>query len=177
MLITEVMKTQAVRNILSGCEKIFTHNRLIKPCLGRKIKELRYKMTNSIFDRVIDRRNTNSLKYDFAAEKGMPEGLLPLWVADMDFQTPEPIRKALADAADFGIYGYSAPKMDYYKIVTKWFSDRFDYAPKREWTVTTPGVVFALAMAVRAFTRPGDGVLIQRPVYYPFTEVIEDNRR
>lgn len=129
------------------------------------------------FDREVDRRNTNSLKYDFSAEHGLPEDVLPLWVADMDFQTAEPILDALHRAVDHGIFGYSDVKDDYYKAVSGWFKKHFDFETKPEWLVKTPGVVFALAMAVRALTEPGDSVIIQPPVYYPFYSVIRDNDR
>ena len=70
------------------------------------------------FDKVIDRRNTNSVKYDFAAECGMPEDVLPLWVADMDFQAPEAVRQRLAEISRFGIYGYSNSRDDYFAAVS-----------------------------------------------------------
>lgn len=129
------------------------------------------------FDKEISRRNTNSLKYDFAVERGFPADVLPLWVADMDFPAPKPVLDALHRAVDHGIFGYSEVKEDYYKVVSAWFQKRFGWETKPEWLVKTPGVVFALAMAVRALTEPGDGVLIQPPVYYPFYEVIRDNDR
>ena len=120
------------------------------------------------FDQWIERRGTNSMKYDFAEEYGRPADVLPLWVADMDFRSPEPVLEALRQAVEHGIFGYSDAKEDYYEAVAAWFSRRFGW---------TPGVVFALAMAVRALTVPGDGVLIQPPVYYPFFNVIRDNER
>jgi cystathionine beta-lyase len=129
------------------------------------------------FDEIIDRRNTNSLKYDFAAKRGMPEGLLPLWVADMDFRSPPCVLSALRAVAEHGIFGYSMPKDDWFGPVLRWFSENFDYEIEREWAVQSPGVVFALSAAVRAFTDEGDGVLIQRPVYYPFSNVIRVNKR
>ena len=129
------------------------------------------------FDAVIDRRNTNSLKYDFAVERGKPADVLPLWVADMDFRAPEPVLEALRHAVEHGIFGYSEVKSEYYAAVSDWFLHRFDWQTKPEWLVKTPGVVFALAMAVRALTQPGDSVLIQPPVYYPFFSVIRDNGR
>ena len=129
------------------------------------------------FDTVIDRKNTNSLKYDFAAERGKPADVLPLWVADMDFRAPEPVLDALHQAVEHGIFGYSDVKSDYYDAVSAWFSRRFGWQTRQEWLVKTPGVVFALAMAVRALTQPGDAVLIQPPVYYPFFSVIRDNDR
>lgn len=132
---------------------------------------------NLDFDSVIERRNTRSLKYDFAAERGMSEDILPLWVADMDFKTSSYIEDALAERVREGIFGYSEVKTPYFEIVRDWMVRRHGWQPREEWLVKTPGVVTALAMAVKAYTEPGDAVLIQLPVYYPFTEVIEDNRR
>ena len=129
------------------------------------------------FDSVIDRRNTNSLKYDFAVEHGLPEDVLPLWVADMDFRAPEPVLEALRKAVDHGIFGYSNTKGAYYEAAAAWFRERFGWQTQPEWMVKTPGVVFALATAVRALTAPWDAILIQPPVYYPFFSVIRDNGR
>ena len=134
-------------------------------------------MSRFNFDAVIDRRNTNSLKYDFAVERGKPADVLPLWVADMDFPAPEPVLQALRRAVDHGIFGYSDVKSEYYDAVSDWFAQRFGWQTRKAWLVKTPGVVFALAMAVRALTEPGDAVLIQPPVYYPFFSVIRDNDR
>ncbi|MDO4321521.1 MAG: MalY/PatB family protein [Lachnospiraceae bacterium] len=129
------------------------------------------------FDKVIDRRGTNCLKYDFAKERGKREDVLPLWVADMDFQTAPYIVERLEQAAVHGIFGYSESKEAYFQAVSGWYERHFGWTTKRSWLVKTPGVVFALAMAVRAFTRAGDAVLLQQPVYYPFSEVIRDNGR
>ena len=129
------------------------------------------------FGTVIDRKNTNSLKYDFAVERGRPADALPLWVSDMDFKAPEPVLSALHSAVDHGIFGYSETKGGYYDAVSTWLRERFGWETKPEWLVKTPGVVYALAMAVRALTEPGDRVLIQPPVYYPFFSVIRDNDR
>lgn len=129
------------------------------------------------FDEIIPRKGTNSLKYDFAVERGKPEDILPLWVADMDFQIPAEVRQTLVESAQHGIFGYSEVKADYVKAVTSWFRDNFDFNPDREWLVKTPGIVYALAMAVRAFSEKGDAVLIQQPVYYPFSAVVLSNER
>ncbi|MDI9241872.1 MalY/PatB family protein [Fusibacillus kribbianus] len=129
------------------------------------------------FDKVIDRRGTNCLKYDFAVERGRKEDILPLWVADMDFQTAPGIQERLRAAVDHGIFGYSDGKADYFAAVSSWYREKFGWETKEEWLIKTPGVVFALATAVRAFTEKGDRVLIQQPVYYPFSEVIRDNGR
>lgn len=129
------------------------------------------------FDTVVDRYGTNSLKYDFAEERGYPKDVLPLWVADMDFITAKPIVDALCRTAQHGIFGYSNPKDDYYQAALSWFEKNFDWHPKKEWIVKTPGIVFALSMAVKAYTAPHDSVIIQTPVYYPFYSVIENNDR
>ena len=129
------------------------------------------------FNTVIDRKNTNSLKYDFAQERGKPADVLPLWVADMDFRAPQPVLDALHQAVEHGIFGYSDVKSEYYQAVSGWFERRFHWKTQPEWLVKTLGVVYALAMAVRALTQPGDSVLIQSPVYYPFFSVIRDNDR
>lgn len=129
------------------------------------------------FDNIINRKNTNSLKYDFARERLMPEDILPLWVADMDFKTAPAIINRLKNTVDHGIYGYSDSKADYYETVSNWYEKHFGYKIKNSWIIKTPGVVFAIAMAIRALTDAGDSVLIQNPVYYPFSEVIRDNDR
>jgi len=129
------------------------------------------------FDRHIERRNTDSLKYDFAARRNKPADILPLWVADMDFRTPPAVVEALVARAEHGIFGYSDSGDAYFAAVEGWFSRRFGFAVRPEWLVKTPGVVFAISCAVRAFTEPGDAVLIQQPVYYPFTEAVQSNRR
>lgn len=132
---------------------------------------------NIDFDRVIDRRNTDCLKYDFAVRRGKPEGVLPLWVADMDFQTSDKIITAIEERVRHGIFGYTESREKYFAAVSGWMKERHDWEVQPEWLVKTPGVVFALAMAIKAYTRVGDAVLIQQPVYYPFSEVIEDNNR
>jgi cystathionine beta-lyase len=132
---------------------------------------------NINFDEIINRTGTNSIKYDFAASRGKPEGILPLWVADMDFRTPPAVTEALLKAVAHGIYGYSEIKTEYFDAIYHWFHDRFGFNVKREWLVKTPGVVYAIATAIRALTKEGDGVLIQQPVYYPFSEAIRSNHR
>ena len=129
------------------------------------------------FDKITDRRNTNSLKHDFAVENGLPESVMPMWVADMDFKAPECVLEALQNSVNHGIFGYSNLKDDYYEAVSGWFTRHFNWTPKKEWLVQTPGVVYALAMAVRALTEKGESVIIQPPVYYPFYNVIRNNQR
>ncbi|MGN0341795.1 MAG: MalY/PatB family protein [Roseburia sp.] len=129
------------------------------------------------FDRVIDRKNTDCLKYDFAVRRGRPENILPLWVADMDFPTAPEILEAIHRRVDHGIFGYTESRDSYFEAVAQWMQQRHLWQVQRSWLVKTPGVVFALAMAVKAYSKEGDAVMIQQPVYYPFTEVIEDNNR
>ena len=129
------------------------------------------------FDEVIDRRNTDCLKYDFAVQRGRPKDVLPFWVADMDFPIAQEIEDALVKRCQHGIFGYSEATDGYFAALQNWYLKHFNWHVQRPWLIKTPGVVFALAMAVKAFTEPGDGVLVQQPVYYPFTEVIRDNDR
>jgi len=129
------------------------------------------------FDEIIDRHGTDCLKYDFAVRRGRPADVLPMWVADMDFRVPDCIQEALTQRVNHGIYGYTDMGDEYNEAVCSWFEKRHGWRPDPEWIVKTPGVVTALALAVRALTEPGDAVLIQQPVYYPFSGVIEANGR
>ena len=132
---------------------------------------------NLNFEQVIERRGTDCLKYDFASKRGLPEGVLPLWVADMDFRISSYIQEALFEQVKHGIYGYTDTLDEYYQAVNKWLDNQYGYNVLEEEIVKTPGVVYAIGMAIQAFTRPGDAVLIQQPVYYPFSSVILDNKR
>ncbi|HBE10376.1 MAG TPA: aminotransferase [Lachnospiraceae bacterium] len=132
---------------------------------------------NLNFDEIIVRKGTDCLKYDFAVRRGKPEDVLPLWVADMDFRTSSYIEDAVIERTKHGIFGYTEVGERYFKAAKGWQKRHHNWDIRPEWLIKTPGVVFALAMAVKAFSEPGDKVLIQQPVYYPFTEVIEDNGR
>lgn len=132
---------------------------------------------NLDFDEIINRKGTDCLKYDFAEKRGMPEDVLPLWVADMDFKTSSYVEDAVIERAKHGIFGYSEVKEEYFNAVAGWMKRHHNWDVEPGWLIKTPGVVFALAMAVKAFTDVGDSILIQQPVYYPFSEVIEDNKR
>jgi len=128
----------------------------------------------NFFDEEIDRKNTRAIKYDFAKRRGIPEEALPMWVADMDFRSPPCINEAIADRARHGIYGYSDSTPEYFLSVRNWYLTRYAYDIDVCNIVTSPGVVFGLYTAVSALTNPGDSVLIQRPVYYPFSASIND---
>jgi len=127
------------------------------------------------FDRIIERRGTNCVKYD--AMEGWPADTIPLFVADMDFASPPAVRNALAKVVEQEIYGYTVCPADYFDAVRGWYLRRFGWEVQKDWLLTTPGVVHALNMAVRAFTDPGDEVLILTPVYGPFYHAIVGNGR
>lgn len=132
---------------------------------------------NYDFDTVVNRKNTNAIKYDLAKKRGKPEDAVSLWVADMDFPTAPCIQKAVAEKAAHGIWGYSRPDNRYYDALKKWYKERHNFEVQNEWVVNTPGVCFALAAAIKAFTKEGESVLIQKPVYYPFFNIINSLQR
>ena len=129
------------------------------------------------FDRFIDRRNTDCIKWDFGMQRKGRDDLLPLWVADMDFRLPEEVIKDITDRVQHGVFGYTDPGDKYRNIVKKWYERRHGFTFDGEDITVTPGVVYAIAIAIRAFTEPGDAVIIQQPVYYPFSETIVLNKR
>ena len=120
------------------------------------------------FDEVIDRHGTGSLKYDCAERRGKSADLLPMWVADMDFRIPAEAIETLEERSRHGIFGYTEPDDAYFIAMCDWIERHQGWRPDPAACVLTPGVVFALAAAVRAFTEPGEAVVIQPPVYYPF---------
>lgn len=130
------------------------------------------------FDKIIDRHNTDSLKYDFASKRGKPKDILPLWVADMDFPAPQEVIEALQAKALHGIYGYSdAADSSYFNALYNWYYKRYGWELHPDWILKTPGIVFAICAAIRALTDKGDAILIQEPVYYPFSESVLSNDR
>ncbi len=140
---------------------------------------------NYDFDRRINRNGTNSYKWDFVKRDGAivpwdetdasrhEKPVLPLWVADMDFVCPQPVVDAVMETARLGIYGYAFPPPSYYESVTRWMKRRHDWSVDPGAICFTPGIVPALHMLVSAYTQPGDKVLVQPPVYYPFFSAIE----
>ena len=129
------------------------------------------------FDAIINRKGTGCLKYDFHEQRGKSSDLMPLWVADMDFPLPPEVLEPIIERVNHGIFGYTQVTDEYLSSVLNWIEKHQGWLPQQEWLVTTPGVVFALSATVRAFTNQGDSVLIQQPVYYPFSNVILDNDR
>ena len=129
------------------------------------------------FDKIYDRKNTNSLKYDFYKERGKSENLIPLWVADMDFRAPDEVINALKAKAEHGVFGYSEPDKKYFETLRNWFATRHGWETEPENFVVTCGVVFSICALIRAVTKVDDAVIICQPVYYPFAESILDNGR
>ncbi|MFC2164390.1 MalY/PatB family protein [Acidobacteriota bacterium] len=132
---------------------------------------------NYDFDEILKRSGTNSMKWDSAERRVGVTDVLPMWVADMDFKSPKTVIDALRQRVNHGVYGYTEKPSSTYEAVISWQKKRFKWDVKREWIVFTPGVVMALCMAIQAYTRPGDKVIIQPPVYYPFFDIIQANNR
>lgn len=131
------------------------------------------------FDEIINRKNTNSVKWNPETLEEMfgTSNVLPFWVADMDFKVAQPIIDAVVERAQHGIYGYATRTDSYFDAIINWTSKRFGWNIKKEWIEYTPGVVPAINYILQAFTQPGDKVLIQEPVYYPFKNSIINNTR
>jgi cysteine-S-conjugate beta-lyase len=129
------------------------------------------------FNEVINRKNTGSVKWDTMKEYGMPGDILPLWVADMDFKAPVGVIKALSERVAHGIFGYTLPTNSYYDAVINWMDHRHQWKIEKEWIIIVPGIVPAIHFAVQTYTKEGDGVLVQRPVYNPFTDAVVKNGR
>ncbi|MDK6805762.1 MalY/PatB family protein [Aerococcus sp. UMB7834] len=125
----------------------------------------------------VKRQNTQSLKWDLLEERFGDANLLPLWVADAEFKTPDSVRQALHDKIDHGVFGYTFVSDDYYEAFFTWMADHFDLHLEKDWIRFTTGVVQALYYFVYAYTQPGDSILIQTPVYYPFHNAARDTGR
>ena len=123
------------------------------------------------FDAEISRRGSRSYKWDSAAR----EDVLPMWVADMDFRTAEPIIEALRRRVEHGIFGYTRVPDAYYEALIRWFEHRHGWTIRRDWVIYTSGVVPAVSAIIKALTVPGDRVLVQTPVYNCFFSSIRNN--
>lgn len=129
------------------------------------------------FDKPINRENTGSFKFDYTREYFGTTDLVPMWVADMDFRTPDFIMEAIRKRMDHEILGYSIRPESFFQAIINWYRHRQDWQIDRESILFSPGVVAALSMAVNAFTREGEKVIVQPPVYHPFFSVVRDNKR
>ncbi len=133
------------------------------------------------FDEIIDRSSTASMKWEpeiLTATFGKGrENLLPLWVADMDFKCPTVVRAAMEKRLSHQIYGYSLIDPSYFPALISWYQRRHHWEIDRNWITTTPGIVPAIHYMVQCFTRPGDQIILQTPVYYPFARAVRNNGR
>ncbi len=128
-------------------------------------------ITSEYFDQVIERRGSCAIKWD----RPMADDVIPMWVADMDFRVAPPIIEALQRRACHGIYGYVSVPDAYYQATIDWFARRHGWLIERDWIQYTIGVVPALSVIIKAFTRPGDKVLLMTPVYNCFFSSIRNN--
>ncbi|MBO0473011.1 pyridoxal phosphate-dependent aminotransferase [Enterococcus ureasiticus] len=129
------------------------------------------------FDTVYDRRNTNCSKWDSITDTYGEDGLLPLWIADMDFKANKPVLNALKKTAEQGILGYSPAPDSLYEAIQSWQKRHHDYSISKEAILFNSGVVPSLSLAIQAYSEPGDAILIYDPVYPPFAKVVEQNNR
>ena len=129
------------------------------------------------FDEIIDRTQTDSVKWGINEHIFGRKDVLSMWVADMDFRAPEPVIQALIARATQGIYGYAARPDSYHQAIIDWLKKRHGWETQRAWQITTPGVVPAVSVAILAYTQPGDKIIIQPPVYHPFFQMVLNNGR
>ena len=129
------------------------------------------------FNRVVNREATANMKYDLRGKFFGNEDVLPMWVADMDFETPDFIRNAVIKRAQHPIYGYSFRPESYYQSIVDWVKKRHNWTIATDWIVYSPGIVPALNFSTLAFTNKGDNIIVQPPVYFPFFNAITDNKR
>jgi cystathionine beta-lyase len=122
------------------------------------------------FDSIIDRRGTSSLKWDFEEKFTGARDLLPLWVADMDFKAPPEIVEAIQRRVDHGVFGYTLEPESWFEAAAAWQERRHGWSVRREWMIASPGVIPSMVAAILALTDPGDGIIIQPPVYFPFSQ-------
>lgn len=129
------------------------------------------------FDKVIDRSGSGDLKHEVLQERYGRSDLLPLWVADMDWETPPFITAALRQRLEHSLFGYTVEPADYWSTVIQWIKDHHDWQVEREWLTYIPGIVKGIGMAVNVFMKPDEKVIIQPPVYHPFRLTPEGNGR
>lgn len=129
------------------------------------------------FDELIDRTGTNTVKYDGRKAFFGNADVMPLWVADMDFRTPDFIVDAIRKRAEHEIFGYTFRAESYSQSIMDWLKRRHNWEIKPEWISFSPGVVAGLTMAIEALSKPGDGVIVQPPVYFPFFDSVKGTGR
>lgn len=120
------------------------------------------------FDKIVSRKGTNDVKHSLLKKEFGRDDLTPLWVADMEFETPQFITDALRKRIDHSLFGYTVVPDDYWPTVAKWIYDRHKWTVECDWLTFIPGIVKGIGMAINVFTKPGDKIIIQPPVYHPF---------
>ena len=134
-------------------------------------------MQLSRFDQVINRKKTDSVKWDYTKRIFGVEDVLPMWVADMDFPAPEEVIDALHTRVDHGIFGYTMPGSKMEESVKNWLDSRHSWKIDPKTITYSPGIVTAISMAIHAFTTSEDKIVVQPPVYYPFFEIAQKHKR
>ncbi|MCG8409889.1 MAG: PatB family C-S lyase [Bacteroidales bacterium] len=129
------------------------------------------------FDEIVNRENTDSVKFDLRADIFGDKEVIPMWVADMDFKTPDFIIQAIQQRAKHEVLGYSFRSKAYHESIVNWLYRHHQWKINSDWISFSPGIVPAINMAVQAFTKPGDNIIIQPPVYFPFFGAIKNNER
>ncbi len=129
------------------------------------------------FDEIIERKNTNSVKYDAMAKYLGVTDAIPMWVADMDFKSPPCVIEAIEERVKHGVYGYSIRPQEYYSAIVNWEKRRHGWDINPDWISFSPGVVAGLSILIEEFTQPGDKIVIQSPVYFPFFQTIDSLKR
>ncbi len=129
------------------------------------------------FDETVDREGTNCIKYDLRENTFGRKDIIPMWVADMDFSAPDFITRAMENRLNHPIFGYTCRPQEYYSSIIDWHSKRHNWKIEKEWIAFSPGVVPAINICTLAFTRPGDSILVQPPVYFPFFSAVEAHGR
>jgi cystathionine beta-lyase len=129
------------------------------------------------FDGPVNREGTDCIKYDLREEIFGMKNIIPMWVADMDFLTPDFVVESLHKRLDHEIYGYSFRSSEYYQSIINWIRNRHNWTVEKEWITFSPGIVPALNFCTLAFTQPGDHIIVQPPVYFPFFSAVESHGR
>lgn len=136
--------------------------------------------TNEYFGNYLERRNTRSMKWDGCSEKfGVDPTveMIPMWIADMDFRAPQEVIDTLVERAQSGAYGYTTKPDSFYESIIRWVERRYHWKVQKEWIIFTPGVIPGYTIVIQNFTKPGDGIIVQTPVYYPFMDGVNNNGR
>ena len=129
------------------------------------------------FDKKLNRKGTSSLKWDYLDKFYGADDIVPMWVADSDFEVPEEVKNALIKRAEHGAFGYTGRPKEFYDSFINWLYKKYNWKTNKTDLIITPGIVAAINWAVQTYTEKGDKIIVQSPVYYPFFYAIENNQR